>query len=144
MNGDVVSTEVRVRYQETDRMGVVYHANFLVWFEVGRVEFLRSMGSSYRELEERGVFFPVLEASCRYRQPARFDDRLEIRTRAERYHRARLCFRYQVNRSSDAALLAEGWTIHAATDAEGTPMRLPQSILERLNGPVEPEIQGAS
>ena len=113
-------------------MGVVYHANFLVWFEVGRVEFLRSMGSSYRELEEQGVFFPVLEARCRYHRPARFDDRLEVRTCAERRQRAQLCFHYQVNRTSDAVLLAEGWTTHAATDAEGTPMRLPRAILERL------------
>lgn len=134
---EVVTSEVRVRYKETDRMGVVYHSNFLVWFEVGRVEFLRALGSNYREMEEGGVFFPVLEVSCKYHQPARFDDRIEIRTRAERIRWARLRFRYEVLRAEDGALLAEGWTMHAATDSGGTPHRLPEAVLDRIDAVVE-------
>jgi acyl-CoA thioester hydrolase len=135
--GETVSTEVRVRYQETDRMGVVYHSNFLVWFEVGRVEFLRSLGASYREMEADGVYFPVLEVGCRYHRPARFDDRIEIRTRAERIRWARLRFRYQVARAEDGVLLAEGWTTHAATDEDGSPRRLPREVLEHITPAAE-------
>jgi acyl-CoA thioester hydrolase len=134
---EVVTSEVRVRYQETDRMGVVYHSNFLVWFEVGRVEFLRAFGTSYRELEDGGVYFPVLEVSCKYHRPARFDDRIQVRTRAERIRWARLRFHYQVLRLEDETLLAEGWTTHAATDAGGSPRRLPQEVLERIEPAVE-------
>ncbi len=135
---EVVTSEVRVRYQETDRIGVVYHSNFLVWFEVGRVEFLRALGYNYRELEEGGVHVPVLEVSCKYRRPARFDDRIQVRTRAERIRWARLRFHYEVLRAEDGTLLAEGWTTHAATDAEGSPRRLPEELLERI----EPVAEG--
>jgi acyl-CoA thioester hydrolase len=129
---EVVSTDVRVRYQETDRMGVVYHANFLVWFEVGRVEYLRALGASYRQLEEEGVYFPVLEVGCKYHRPARFDDLLQVRTRAERIRWARLRFHYQLVRVVDGTLLAEGWTTHAATDDQGSPRRLPEEVLRRI------------
>ncbi|MEE8385342.1 MAG: thioesterase family protein [Dehalococcoidia bacterium] len=139
---EVVTSEVRVRYQETDRMGVVYHANFLVWFEVGRIEFLRALGNSYREMEEEGVYFPVLEVSCKYRQPARFDDRLQVRTRAERIRWARLRFHYEVLRVADGTLLAEGSTTHAATDANGSPSRLPDAVLDRIE-PVAEAGEGA-
>lgn len=135
---DVVTSEVRVRYKETDRMGVVYHSNYLVWFEVGRVEFLRALGNSYREMEEDGVYFPVLEVSCKYHRPARFDDRIQVRTRAERIRWARLRFHYEVLRVEDGTLLAEGWTMHAATDAGGTPRRLPREVLQRI----EPVVEG--
>ena len=135
---EVVTSEVRVRYQETDRMGVVYHANFLVWFEVGRIEFLRALGNSYREMEEEGVYFPVLEVSCKYRRPARFDDRIQVRTRAERIRWARLRFHYEVLRAEDGTLLAEGSTTHAATDANGSPRRLPDAVLDRI----EPVAEG--
>jgi len=128
----VVTSEVRVRYKETDRMGVVYHSNYLVWFEVGRVEFLRNLGNSYREMEEGGVYFPVLEVSCKYHRPARFDDRIQVRTRAERIRFARLRFQYEVLRIEDGMLLAEGWTMHAATGADGTPRRLPEEVLTRI------------
>ena len=129
---DAVHTELRVRYQETDKMGVVYHANYLVWFEVGRVELLRSLGASYRGLEEDDVHFPVVEVGCRYHRPALFDDHLIVTTRAERLRRAQLRFRYEVTRSDDATLLAEGWTTHVATDREGAPRRLPARLLDRL------------
>ncbi len=139
---EVVTSEVRVRYQETDRMGVVYHSNFLVWFEVGRVEFLRALGNSYREMEEGGLHFPVLEVSCKYRRPARFDDRIQVRTRAERIRWARLRFHYEVLRAEDGMLLAEGWTTHAATDADGSPHRLPEELLDRIQ-PVAESREGA-
>lgn len=127
-----VASEVRVRYSETDKMGVVYHTHYLVWFEIGRTEFLRAHGSSYRELEERDVFMPVLECYCRYRRSARYDDRVRIETRCRRVQRARLRFDYLVIREADAARLAEGYTVHAATDAAGNPRRLPPEILRRF------------
>jgi acyl-CoA thioester hydrolase len=127
-----VSSEIRVRYAETDKMGVAHHASYLAWFEVGRVELLRALGMSYRDLEDSGVFFPVLEVGCRFRRPAYFDDRLQISAGAERPGRARLRFRYRVTRVTDGTLVAEGWTTHASTDAHGRPGRLPAKVLRRL------------
>jgi acyl-CoA thioester hydrolase len=133
---ETVSSEIRVRYAETDKMGVAHHASYLAWFEVGRVELLRALGVSYRDLEEGGVYFPVLEVGCRFRKPAYFDDRLRVSAGAERPGRARLRFRYQVTRIPDGTVVAEGWTVHAATDARGTPGRLPVEVLRRLEGAV--------
>jgi acyl-CoA thioester hydrolase len=127
-----VTSDVRVRYYETDKMGVVYHTHYLVWFEIGRTEFLRAQGSSYREMEERDLFMPVLEAYCRYRRPARYDDRVRVETRCQRVQRTQLRFDYLVTREEDAALLAEGYTVHAATDSSGTPRRLPPEIVRHL------------
>jgi acyl-CoA thioester hydrolase len=127
-----VTSDVRVRYSETDKMGVVYHTHYLVWFEVGRTEYLRAQGSTYRELEARDLFMPVLESYCRYRRPARYDDRVRVETRCRRVERARLRFDYLVTREDDAELLAEGYTVHVATDASGTPRRLPPEIVRHL------------
>ena len=121
-------TIVRVRYAETDRMGVVYYANYLVWFEVGRTEWLRETGWSYREMEGDGIALPVIEAHCDYRQPARYDDELEIRTRAALVTPARLRFGYEVVRLRDQVLAAAGYTVHAALDATGRPCRLPARV----------------
>src|SRR5687768_9250323 len=95
------TTRVRVRYAETDRMGVVYYANYLVWFEVGRAEWLRDAGWTYREMERDGTSLPVIEAHCEYRQPARYDDEIEIRTRATLLTPVRIRFDYEVLRSGD-------------------------------------------
>jgi acyl-CoA thioester hydrolase len=122
------TTTIRVRYAETDQMGVVYHANYLVWFEVGRTEFLRSSGSTYRELEATGIALPVIEAHCEYAQPARYDDELEIRSWARLKSPVRLEFQYEVVRRSDAVVTARGRTVHAAVDVSGRPRRLPDSI----------------
>ena len=126
------TTRVRVRYADTDRMGVVYHANYFVWFEVGRTEWLRDTGWSYREMEHEGVSLPVIEAHCEYRQPARYDDEVEIRTRATLMTPVRLRFDYELRRHPDESPAAIGHTIHAAVDAKGRPCRLPARVRELI------------
>ena len=122
------SSTVRVRYAETDKMGVAYHANFFVWFEVARCDLLRSLGGAYRDLEERGVMLPVIEARCTYRTPARYDDELEIHASGTLLSPARVEFSYAVRRRADGAGLATGRTVHAAVDLRGRPRRLPADI----------------
>ena len=126
------SSTVRVRYAETDTMGVVYYANSFVWFEVGRCDLLRAVGSTYRELEARGVLLPVIEAHCEFRDPARYDDELEIATRGALLSPVRVEFRYEVVRRTDRTLLATGRTVHAAVDDQGRPRRLPADVREVL------------
>lgn len=119
---------VRVRYAETDQMGVVYHANYLVWFEVGRTDLLRSFGWTYREMEATGVRLPVLEAHCEYRRPARYDDELEIHTHGRLLSPVRLEFTYDVRLKEDQIVVATGYTRHAAVDLAGRPCRLPVRV----------------
>ena len=123
-------TRVRVRYAETDRMGVVYYANYLVWFEVGRTEWLRTTGWSYREMEHDGISLPVIDVQCEYLQPARYDDEIEIRTRAAILTPVRIRFDYEVVRTDDDTVTATGHTVHAALDANGRPCRLPVRVRE--------------
>jgi acyl-CoA thioester hydrolase len=125
-------TRVRVRYAETDRMGVVYYANYLVWFEVGRTEWLRETGWSYREMELDGISLPVIEAHAEYRRPARYDDHLEIRTAIVMVSPVRIRFDYEIWRQGEESPLAVGHTVHAALDVNGRPCRLPASIRDRL------------
>ncbi|GED28638.1 acyl-CoA thioester hydrolase [Brevibacillus agri] len=115
---------LRVRYGETDQMGVVYHTNYLNWFEVGRTELIRNAGLTYRELEERGVLLPVTDASLSYKKPARYDDVVEIQTRVKELSAVRLAFAYDIIRVSDQELLASGETMHVFTNAELKPIRL--------------------
>src|SRR5271163_3885475 len=104
---------VRVRYAETDQMGVVYHSNYLVWFEIGRVEFMRSHGLSYREMEqEEGCMIAVVEATARYRAPARYDEELVVETKLTSARGAVVRFAYKVLRLADGVLLCEGETVH--------------------------------
>jgi acyl-CoA thioester hydrolase len=119
------TSRVRVRYAETDNMGVVYYANYLIWFEVGRTDLLRHAGWSYREMELEGFALPVIEAHCEYKQPARYDDELEIRTTGQLVSQVRLRFDYEVARPSDNAVLAVGHTVHASLDRAGRPCRVP-------------------
>ena len=130
-------SRVRVRYAETDQMGVVYHANYFVWFEVGRTDLLRHSGWSYRELEREGVSLPVIEAHCEYRQPARYDDELEIRTTGTILTHVRVEFTYEIVRLGDRPVLVTGRTVHAALDRDGRPCRLPARI-RRLFEPQPP------
>jgi acyl-CoA thioester hydrolase len=123
---------MRVRYAETDQMGVVYYANYLIWFEVARTEWLRQTGWSYREMERDGVQLPVIEAHCEYRQPARYDDEIEIRTTATLLSPVRLRFDYQVVRNGDEQVTACGHTVHAGLDRHGRPCRLPSRVRELL------------
>jgi acyl-CoA thioester hydrolase len=121
---------LRVRYAETDRMGVVYYANYFVWFEVARTDWLRETGWSYKEMEADGISLPVIEAHCEYRQSARYDDELEVRTRATLLSPIRLRFDYEVVR--DDTVLTTGHTVHAAVDLNGRLRRLPGRVLEML------------
>jgi acyl-CoA thioester hydrolase len=129
---------VRVRYAETDQMGVVYYANYFVWFEVGRTDLLRSLGGTYRELEADGIFLPVIEAACEYAQPSRYDDELEIRTDGRLKSPVRVEFIYEVVRLVDGKTVARGRTVHAATNREGRPCRIPAPVRQALSAGVEP------
>ena len=123
-------TRLRVRYAETDRMGVVYYANYFVWFEVARTDWLRETGWSYREMEADGISLPVIEAHCDYRQPSRYDDEIDIRTRATLLSPIRIRFDYEVLR--DGSVLSTGHTVHAGIDVDGRPCRLPPRVLDML------------
>ena len=123
---------VRVRYSETDKMGVVYHANYFMWFEIGRCELLRTVGRSYKEMEAEGIELPVIEAHCKYKIPARYDDELQVMTWGKLLSPARVEFSYEIRRPSDGALNAVGTTMHAAINADGRPCRLPTYILDLL------------
>jgi len=138
-------TETRVRYPETDRMGVAWHGHFLAWFELGRTEWMREIGLPYGELEDlHGVLFPVIEAGARYVAPARYDEVLDIDTRLTAFTAARVRFAYRVFRRSDGALLAEGFTEHAAVDRAGRPRRLPGDIRSRIRERASREEAGRS
>jgi acyl-CoA thioester hydrolase len=120
-------TRVRVRYAETDQMGVVYHANYLVWMDVARVEFCRNLGFAYREMEQDGVVIVVVEARCRYLQPARFDDEIIILIRATESTVKSLRFEYEMRREEDGRKVATGETMHLYLDKQNfRPTRLPQ------------------
>ena len=134
MSGDdrppVNETRIRVRYAETDQMGVVYHSNHFIWFEVGRVELLRQMGFSYREMEsEDNRFIAVAEATCRYRAPVRYDEEVLVRTRLKGARDSVVHFGYELVRLSDGTLLAEGETTHIVTDAQMKIAVLPDKYL---------------
>jgi acyl-CoA thioester hydrolase len=128
-------SRVRVRYAETDRMGVVYYANYLVWFEVGRTDLLRGAGWSYRQMEAEGFALPVIEVRCLYREPARYDDELEVRTRGALKSPVRIEFTYEIVRTADNAMLASGSTVHVTLDRNGRPCRLPERVRNILGAP---------
>ncbi|HVI09695.1 MAG TPA: thioesterase family protein [Candidatus Binatia bacterium] len=131
MNSAVNQTRLRVRYAETDQMGVVYHANHLIWFEVGRVELLRQLGFSYRDMErEDGCCIAVVEAKCRYRAPARYDDEILVRTELLNVRDSVIHFGYQLRRVADNLLLAEGETTHIVTDTNMKIAALPEKYLQ--------------
>lgn len=123
-------TSLRVRYAETDQMGVVYYANYFVWFEVARTDLLRSLGWTYREMETSGVFLPVIEAHCHYRRSARYDDELEVKAVGILMSPVRMSFDYEVFVKGSPEAVANGRTVHAALDREGRPCRLPSRVRE--------------
>lgn len=133
----VSDLEIRVRYAETDQMGVAHHASYLVWFEAGRTEFIRERGRSYAQVEQEGWMLVVVEAYCRYRRPARYDEVLVVRTHLRDLRRATLSFGYQVLRRADGEVLADGHTVHAAVDRAGRPRRIPLGIRRLLGSPLE-------
>jgi acyl-CoA thioester hydrolase len=123
-------TRLRVRYAETDQMGVVYHANHLIWFEVGRVELLREMGFSYRDMERKdGRFIAVAEVQCRYRAPVYYDEEVVVRTRLKKVRESVVIFTYELVRADDRTLLAEGETTHIVTDSTMKLVALPEKYL---------------
>jgi len=132
-----VTTQVRVRYAETDQMGIVYYANYLVWFELGRVELLRSLGLAYSQLEKQHeCILPVVSAHCRYRSPARYDDEIMIETRPAMMRGSVLKFVYRILRKepggAEPTLLAEGDTVHVVCDDQLNRKPLPERYQQAL------------
>jgi len=123
-------------------MGVVYYANYFVWFEVGRADLLRQAGWTYRELEADGISLPVIEAQCDYQQPARYDDEIEVRTTGELKSAVRVEFTYEVVRLADRISLARGRTVHAAVDRDGRPCRLPPRMQALLTADAAGSLEG--
>jgi acyl-CoA thioester hydrolase len=129
-------TTIRVRYAETDQMGLVYHANYLVWFEIGRTEFCRTRGFSYREMEENDrAFLVVAESYCRYKAAAYYDDELTIRTHVTELRRRSVRFGYEIVRMSDEQVIAEGETGHVVTDHSGRVISMPEQYRTALSSP---------
>ena len=123
---------LRVRYGDTDRMGFAYYAHYLRWFEIGRAEMLRSLGMSYKEVEEAGVSLPVLDAHCRYLKSARYDDSITIETGVAELRRASVRFAYRVRRDEDGVVLAGGSTEHCFLGRDGRPARPPHALVTVL------------
>jgi acyl-CoA thioester hydrolase len=124
---EFIDTVVRVRYAETDKMSIVYYANYLIYFEIGRVEYLRQRGLDYRRMEiEDDSFTVVAEAKCRYRRPARYDDPLRIRTRVTAAKRRTITFGYEILHDETGELLTTGETVHVVCDGRGRPKPLPE------------------
>ncbi|MGI6308427.1 MAG: acyl-CoA thioesterase [Dethiobacteria bacterium] len=117
-------TTLRVRYKDTDQMGVVYYANYFIWFEVGRSEFFRAMGMNYKYLEQNEIFLPVIEAYCQYKYPARYDDLLKITTKLNLLQEVKLGFQYEIMHVEKETLLAVGQTTHAFVNKNGKPIAL--------------------
>jgi len=127
----VNETRLRVRYAETDQMGVVYHSNHFIWFEVGRVELLRQLGFSYRDMESNdNCFFAVAEAKCRYRAPVRYDEEVLVRTQLLNVRESVVHFGYELRRAEDGSLIAEGETTHIVTDAAMKIVAIPDKYVK--------------
>ena len=130
-----VSVELRVRYAETDQMGVVYHANYLVWCEIGRVEFIRSLGTSYAAIERSGVTLAVAEASLRYHAPARYDDLVRVETTLADVRSRTITFDYLIAHAETAGRLATARTTLICLDPAGRPSVMPDSLRAALGAP---------
>ena len=122
--------KLMVRYAETDQMGIVYYANYLVWFEAARTDFLKSIGIPYRELEKSGIFLPVAEAFCKYLSPAYYEDEIIVETYLSKIGNASIEISYKVKREDK--VIATGYTKHACTNKEGKIQRIPENIKEKL------------
>ena len=128
-------TEIRVRYAETDKMGIVHHSNYLIWFEAGRSDLCRGRGFSYKAMEEEdGALMVVAEAYCRFKSPAFYEDILIVRTQVAEIRSRSIRFIYEIFRPSDAMLVAEGETLHVVTDNEKKVRQIPEIYKERLVG----------
>lgn len=127
-----VETELRVRYAETDAMGVVYHANYLVWFEVGRGDYFRAVGQDYGQWEQEGYLLPVSEAHARYLASARYGDRVTVRTWPKKVRSRSVTLGYEVVNPDTGQRLASGWTQHLCMDRQGRVRRLPDAMISAL------------
>jgi acyl-CoA thioester hydrolase len=128
---DYADATIRVRYAETDQMGVVYYGNYFTWFEVGRVELCRQFGFTYKQMEiEDDCLLVVAEASCRYKRPARYDDLLTVRARVVQSQRRTLRFGYEIIHQESGELIATGETVHVFCDRQGRPKSLPEKYLK--------------
>lgn len=142
MSYRVSEVKIRVRYAETDQMGVVYHANHFVWFEVGRVEFLRQLGFSYKDMEQQdGCHIAVVDARCRYKAPARYDDEVIVRTQLKNVRESLVHFGYELLRAADGSLLAEGETTHVVIDREMRKTAIPEKYLAIFKGAIRPRAE---
>jgi acyl-CoA thioester hydrolase len=132
----MLSTEARIRviFGDTDQMGVVYHANYLRFFEASRAEFLRARGTTYREMERQGLIIPIVEAHCHYRSPARYEDLLVVKCTVDEVRRASVAFVYEIRREGEEQVLTTGRTVHACINESGRPVRLPAAMVELLGG----------
>jgi acyl-CoA thioester hydrolase len=141
--GEWHESVVRVRYAETDKMGIVYYANYLIWFEIGRTDFCRARGFAYRDMEENDdAFLVVAESYCRYKAPAYYDDELLVRTHITELRRRSLRFGYEIVRASDDQVIAEGETGHVITDSTGRVRSIPEGYAQRLLAP--PSLKSAN
>jgi len=129
---------VRARYPETDRMGVVHHSHYFVWFEIGRTELLRELGMPYASLEEEHLYMPVIEAGARYRAPVRYDEEVDVETVLQEVTGAQVRFSYRLLRHPGGEPVATGFSLHAAVNEKGRPRRLPQELRERLERLIPP------
>ena len=142
---DACDARVRVRYAETDQMGVVYHANYLIWFEVGRVEAIRQLGLDYKSMEKQdGVGIAVVEATVRYKAPARYDDELLVRTWVAGVRGSVVRFRYELWRESDGVLLAEGATVHVVVGRNMRRAKMPARFADAFRAAHVPVEAGKS
>jgi acyl-CoA thioester hydrolase len=129
----MIAVRDKVRFVETDLMGVVHHSNYLRWFEMARVEYLRAANVLLPELIAQGIVFPIVEVQCKYRQSAHFDEIIRVEATLSEFSRAKLCFSYRVLRDADDVLLAEGATQNVFTNMDGRIIRLPQLYYDRIN-----------
>ena len=125
-------TRFRARYSETDKMGVIYYANYLVWMEMGRTDYCKSVGFDYRDMELDGANMAVAEATCRYMTPARYDDEILVQTQVERLNRRLITFSYVISNEKTGVVLAEGRTVHIATGNDGKSRSIPARYLELM------------
>jgi acyl-CoA thioester hydrolase len=127
-------TRLRVRYAETDQMGVVYYANYFIWMEIGRTDYCKTVGFSYREMEKEDANMAAVDASCRYIAPARYDDEILVRTSIERLNRRLITFAYSISNAETGETLAEGKTVHIPMNKEGRKCLIPEKYLALLQG----------
>ncbi|MTI47304.1 acyl-CoA thioesterase [Sporosalibacterium faouarense] len=120
-------TTFRTRYAETDQMGVIYHANYFTWFEIGRTDFFRKMGMTYRSLEDENILLPVIDVGCKYIIAAKYDDEITVKTKLTKLKGVKLQFEYEVYRKADDVLLAKGYTMHAFVNKELKPVNFRKS-----------------